>query len=107
MTANEQHVHQGLGFKTPAQFRRGKRLRLLPANFVIDFDRIPVAVGKIELIRWVLPTGYVDVLGESVKVGRRLRYHYVKVLLETHPQRLRIYCHGRLIAQRMFNLRIP
>ena len=107
VTANEQHVHQALGFKTSAQFRRSKRLRRLPANFTIDFDRLPVSVGKITLIRWVPPTGYVDVLGESVKVGRRFRYHYVKVLLETQPQRLRIYCNGRLIAHRQFELRIP
>lgn len=107
VTANEQHVHQALGFKTPTQFRQSKRLRRLPANFIIDFDRIPVAVGKIMLIRWVPPAGYIDVLGESVKVGRRFRYQYVKVLLETHPQWLRIYCNGQLIAQRLFKLRIP
>ena len=104
---NEQHVHQSLGFKTPVQFRRSKRLRKLPANFAIDFDMIPVSVGKITFIRWVLPTGYIDILGESVKVGRRFRHHYVKVLLETHLQRLRIYCNGRLIQQRTFKLRIP
>lgn len=104
---NEQHVHQSLGFKTPAQFRRGKRLRMLPANFAIDFDKIPVTVGKITFIRWVPTTGYVDILGESVKVGRRCRYHYVKVILETHPQRLRVYCNGRLIKQCPFELRIP
>jgi len=107
LTANEQHVHQALCFKTSAQFRQGKCLRRLPANFIIDFDQIPVSIGKITLIRWVPPTGYVDVLGESVKIGRRFRYHYVKVLLETQPQRLRIYCNGRLIADRLFELRIP
>lgn len=105
--ANEQHVHQTLGFKTPLQFRRTKRLRLLPANFAIDLNKIPVAVGKILLIRWVGVTGFVDVLGQSVKVGRRFRYHYVKVLLETHPQRLRIYCNARLIKSCEFKLRIP
>ena len=107
VAANEQHVHQGLGFKTPAQFRQGKRLRKLPADLVIDFDHLPVTVGKITFIRWVLPTGSIDILGESIKVGRRFRHRYVKVLLETHPQRLRIYCNGHLIAQRKFALRIP
>jgi len=107
LATNEQHVHQSLGFKTPAQFRRGKRLRQLPANFAIDFDKLPVTVGKITFIRWVLATGCIDILGESVNVGRRLRYHYVKVILETHPQRLRVYCNGRLIQQCTFKLRIP
>ena len=105
--ANEQHVHQALGFKTPMQFRRTKRLRMLPANFVIDLNKIPVSVGKIMLIRWVGVTGFVDILGQSVKVGRRFRYHYVKVLLETHPHRLKIYCNAHLIKSCEFKLRIP
>jgi hypothetical protein len=104
---NEQHVHQSLGFKTPVQFRRGKRLRKLPADFTIDFTKIPVTIGKITFIRWVPVTGYIDLLGESVKIGRRLRFHYVKVVLETHPQRMKVYCNGRLIKQCMFKLRIP
>jgi len=105
--ANEQHVHQALGFKTPLQFRHAKRLRMLPANFAINLNKIPVSVGKILFIRWVGVTGFVDVLGQSVRVGRRFRYHYVKVLLETHPQRLRIYCNARLIKSCEFKLRIP
>jgi hypothetical protein len=105
--ANEQHVHQALGFKTPMQFRRTKRLRILPADFAIDLNKIPVSLGKLMFIRWVGISGSVDILGQSVKVGRRFRYHYVKVLLETHPQRLRIYCNARLIKSCDFKLRIP
>jgi transposase InsO family protein len=105
--ANEQHVHQALGFKTPMQFRRTKRLRMLPANFAINLNKISVSVGKILFIRWVGVTGFVDILGQSVRVGRRFRYHYVKVLLETHPQRLKIYCNARLIKSCAFKLRIP
>ena len=106
MATNEQHVHQPLGFRTPVQYRRGKRLRKLPANFTLNFDAIPVAAGKITLIRWVPAHGYVDVLGDSVKVGRRLRYHYIKLTIETHTQMLRIYHNGRLIKQSVFKLRI-
>lgn len=106
-TTNEQHVHQRLGFKTPMQFRRAKRFRRLPANFRLDFTQLPVTVGKILFLRWVPITGAVDILGEAVKVGRRYRYQYVKALLETKPQRLRLYCNGRLIKQCPFKLRIP
>jgi hypothetical protein len=101
VAVNEQHVHQSLGFKTPAQFRQGRRLRKSPADFVIDFNHLPVSVGMIT--RWVLPPGYIDILGQSAKVGRWFRHRYVKVLLDTHPQRLRIHCNGRLIAQRRFD----
>lgn len=106
LAVNEQHVHQALGFRTPAQYRRGKRLQKLPAHFALDLQDIPVAAGKITIIRWVPAHGYIDVLGESVKVGRRLRFHYVKVTVETHTQRLKVYLNGRLIRQCVFKLRI-
>ena len=103
---NEQHIHQALGFQTPTRYRRSKRLRKLPAHFALDLEHIPVAAGKITLVRWVPPHGYVDVLGESVKVGRRLRFQYVKVVVETHTQTLKVYRNGRLIKQCAFKLRI-
>lgn len=106
LAVNDQHVHQSLGFRTPAQYRRSKRIQKLPAHFTLDLKNIPVAAGKITIIRWVPAHGYVDVLGESVKVGRRLRFHYVKITVETHTQRLKIYHNGRLIKQRVFHLRI-
>jgi transposase InsO family protein len=103
---NEQHVYQALGFRTPTQYRRGKRLQKLPAHFTLDVEHIPVAAGKITLLRWVPVHGYIDVLGEAVKVGRRLRYHYVKVTVETHTQKLCVYLNGRLIKGCVFKLRI-
>ncbi len=106
LAVNDQHLHQALGFRTPTQYRRGKRLQKLPAHFTLDLQNIPVSAGKITILRWVPPHGYVDVLGESVKVGRRLRFHYVKITVETHTQRLKIYHNGRLIKQRAFQLRI-
>lgn len=106
LTGNEGHVHQHLGFKTPARFRRGKRIRKLPANFTLDFRTIPVAAGKIMFIRWVPAHGHIDILRDSVKVGRRLRYQYVKVLLDTATQILKVYHNGRLVKQMTFKLRV-
>lgn len=106
LTVNEQHVHQALGFRTPIQYRRGKRLQKLPARFNLDLQSIPVAAGKITFIRRVPQQGYIDILGESVKVGRRLRFHYVRVTVETHTQKLKVYLNGRLIRQCVFKLRI-
>lgn len=105
-SVNETHTHQALGFKTSTQFRRTKRLRMLPANFQVDFDHIPVALGKIIIIRMVNQQGYVSILDESVKIGLRYRYQYVKAVVETHPQRLKVYCNGRLIKSITFKLRI-
>ncbi len=105
LATNEQHVHQHLGFKTPAQFRRSKRLRKVPANFTLDFAKIPVSAGKIVFIRWIPTNGRVDILGESVKVGRRYRFQYVKVVLNTLKPVLHVYLNGRLIKQIPFQLR--
>ncbi len=95
-----------MGFKTPLQFRRSKRLRKLPANFRIDLTKISVTAGKITFFRWALATGRVDVLGESVRVGRRLRFQYVKLMLDTQTQILKVYHDGRLIKRLVFKLRI-
>jgi transposase InsO family protein len=104
-SANETHTHQCLGFKTSTQFRRTKRLRMLPANFHLDFDNLPLAVGKIIFVRLVNQAGSVSILDEVVKVGRRFHFQYVKAVLETHPQRLKVYCNGRLIKSITFLLR--
>ena len=105
-SVNETHTHQSLGFKTSAQFRRTKRLRMLSANFHIDFNHLPVALGKVILIRMVNPQGRVSILDEPVQIGIRYRYQYVKVVLETHPQRLKVYCNGRLMKSIAFPLPI-
>jgi putative transposase len=106
LTVNTQHVPQALGFKTVAQYRQSKRLRKLPANFTMDRNDIPVTAGKITFIRWVLTTGRIDVLGESVKIGRRRRFRYVRVTLDTRRQILKIDLNGHLIGQTVFKLRI-
>jgi len=106
VAVNEQHVHQSLGFKTPMRFRRGKRIRKLPANFAMDLTKIPVAAGKITFIRAVSVNGRIDILDESVKIGRRLRFQYVRVVLDTLTHILKVYLNGRLIKQITFKLRI-
>ena len=105
-SVNETHTHQVLGFKTATQFRRTKRLRMLPANFQIDFEHIPVAVGKIIIVRMVNSHGCISILDETVKIGIRYRYQYAKAVVQTHPQRLKVYCNGHLIKSISFKLRI-
>jgi putative transposase len=105
-SVNESHTHQALGFQTSAQFRRSRRLRMLPANFSIDFNQIPVAVGKVIVVRMVNSSGNISILEDVVKVGLRYRFQYVKAVLETSPQWLKVYCNGRLIKSIAFTLRI-
>lgn len=96
---NEQHVHVKLGGRTAAQYRRAKRLRKLPASFTFDKKKLPVAVGKVTFIRLVSIHGTVSVLDQSFKVGKRLKFQYVKVTIYTKYRKLKVYHRGKLIKE--------
>jgi putative transposase len=98
-TVNEQHVHSKLGGLTATRYRRGKRLRKLPANFTIHKKKLPIAAGKVSFIRLVSVQGTVSILGQSFKVGKRLKFQYVKVTIYTKYQRLKVYHKGKLIKE--------
>jgi transposase InsO family protein len=97
-TVNEQHVHLKLGGRTATQYRRGKRLRKLPANFTIE-QKLPVTAGKVTFIRLVSVQGTVNILEQSFKVGKRLKFQYVKVTIYTKYQRLKVYHQGKLVKE--------
>lgn len=97
-TVNEQHVYVKLGGRTAAQYRRSKQLRKLPADFTVE-GKLTVTVGKVTFIRLVSVQGTVRVLGQSFKVGKRLKYQYVKVTIYTKYQKLKIYYKGKLIKE--------
>jgi len=97
-TVNEQHVHVKLGARTAAHYRRSKQLRKLPADFTVE-DKLPVAIGKVTFIRLVSAQGTVRILGQSFKVGKRLKYQYVKVTIYTKYHKLKVYGKGNLIKE--------
>lgn len=103
-TVNAQHVHAKLGGRTAAQHRRGKRLRKLPANFALDTRKLPIAVGKVTFIRLVSTQGTIRVLGQSFKVGKRLKFQYVKVTIHTKHQRVKVYYKGKLVKEFPYSL---
>jgi hypothetical protein len=80
---NTQHVHPRLGGRTPAQHRRGLRLRKLPASFVAPTQRQKLAAGRVTFIRRVSPTGTVSVLSQSYRVGKRHRGLYLRLVIDT------------------------
>lgn len=104
-TANEQHVHPQLGYKTPVQYRRGKRLRVLPANFSLDDQKIPICMGKVTFIRLVSAEGHINILEQRFKVGKRLKFQYVTATLYTKHQTLKVYHKGCLGKQ--FDYHLP
>ena len=104
-TVNEQHVHPQLGYKTPTQYRRSKRLRVLPANFKLEGSKLPISVGKVTFIRLVSAEGNINILEQRFKVGKRLKFQYVKATLYTRYQTLKVYHKGRLLKQ--FDYKLP
>jgi transposase InsO family protein len=80
---NTQHVHPRLGGRTPAQHRRGQRLRKLPLRYAVPKEALPVAAGRVTFIRRVSARGAVKVLSQSFRVGKRHRGLYVKLVLDT------------------------
>jgi hypothetical protein len=98
-TVNTQHVQQRLGGLTPAQYRRRRKLKKLPAGYVIPTDPLPIATGRITFIRQVTPHGNVHLLSQTFKIGKRLKGEYVKVVLDTRHGHLTIYRQGRLFKR--------
>lgn len=104
-TVTGRHVHPQLGYQTPAQYRRGKRLRKLPAKFSLDEQPIPVAAGKVTFIRLVSAQGDIRILGEKLRVSKRLKFQYVRATLSTEHQVVKVYHNGRLIRRLSYKLR--
>ena len=101
---NTQHVHPRLRGQTPAQHRRGLRLRKLPASFVVPTARQKLAVGRVTFIRRVSPAGTVTVLSQSYRVGKRHRGLYLRLVVDTGRGRLTAYLNGRVLKRWPYKL---
>ena len=62
-SVNEQHIRPHLGHRTTAQYRRGKQVRKLPADFTVHGLKLPTAKGKVTFIRLVSARGTINILG--------------------------------------------
>jgi putative transposase len=101
---NTQHAHPRLGGQTPAQHRRGLRLRKLPTGFVVPTQRQKLAAGHVTFIRRVSPAGTVSVLSQSFRVGKRHRGLYLRLVIDTGRGRLTAYLNGRVLMRWPYKL---
>jgi putative transposase len=101
---NTQHVHPRLGGQTPAQHRRGLRLRKLPARFVVPTARQKLAAGRVTFIRRVSPAGTVSVLSQSYRVGKRHRGLYLRLVVDTGRGWLTAYLNGCVLKRWPYKL---
>jgi transposase InsO family protein len=103
-TANQHHVQPRLGQRTIAQYRRGKRLRQLPAKLKLDLDHLVITEGRVIFIRSVSARGRVSLLGQRFQIGRRHKFTYVKTVLDTRRQRLTVYVAGKIFKRWPYKL---
>jgi transposase InsO family protein len=99
-----QHVHPRLGGRTPAQHRRGLRLRKLPTSFVVPTGRLPLAAGRVTFIRRVSVAGTVTVLSQTFRVGKRHRGLYLRLVVDTGRRCLTAYLNGRVLKRWPYKL---
>jgi hypothetical protein len=102
---NTQHVHPRLGGRTPAQHRRGLRLRKLPAGFIVPTGRLPLSEGRVTFIRRVSGAGAVTVLSQTFRVGKRHRGLYLRLVVDTGRGHLTAYLNGRVLKRWPYKLR--
>jgi transposase InsO family protein len=103
-TVNSQHVHARLGGLTPAQHRRRQRLQKLPPRYVVPAEPLPIAAGRVIFIRRVSAAGFVKVLSQSYRVGKRQHGRYVKLVLDTRRGHLTAYLDGRQVKRWPYRL---
>ena len=101
---NTQHVHPRLRGQTPAQHRRGLRLRKLPATFVVPTNRLPLAEGRVTFLRRVSVAGTVTVLSQTFRVGKKHRGLYLRLVVNTGRGTLTAYRNGRVLKRWPYKL---
>jgi len=105
-SVNEAHVHPKLGHRTSMQYRRTKQLRKLPADFRVDGQPLAIAVGKVSFIRLVSAQGTINILEQPYRVGKRLKFEYIKATIVTDRQTLKVYRRGRLLKTFPYKLTV-
>jgi putative transposase len=101
---NTQHVHPRLLGKTPAAHRRGLRLRKLPRSWVVPTERLPLAEGRVTFLRRVSVAGTVTVLSQALRVGKKHRGLYLRLVVDTGRGWLTAYLNGRVLKRWPYKL---
>lgn len=100
-----EHIHPQLGFRTTQQVRQSLHARHLPADFQKHQHRLAVAAGKIIFLRRVRASGRITLLAVKVHVSKRLRGRFVKAVLYTRTQTLKVHAGRKLVKSVPYPLR--
>ena len=66
-----------------AETRAPERLRELPGAFAVPTGRPPLAAGRVTFLRRVSVAGTVTMLSQSLRVGKRHRGPYLRLVVDT------------------------
>ena len=70
------------------------------------FQRLPLSVGHVSVIRLVSAQGTIKSLEQPYQVGKRLKFEYSKVTIVTQRQTLTVYHRGRLLKTFPYKLTV-
>jgi putative transposase len=110
-----QYYPPALAGQTPAQVRRGRRLRLLSAGLrrLIPEGRLPLTEGRIHFMRKVDPSGTTELLNEVWRLGPKWSGEYIRATINTAEQTIGFWRQAnaetawQLIKTRRFRLEEP
>jgi putative transposase len=103
-TVNTPHGHARLGGLTPTKYRRRQRLQKRPPRYVVPTEPLPLAAGRVIFSRRVSVQGFVKVLSQSYRVGKRHHGLYVKLVLDTRHGHLAAYLNGHQVKRWPYKL---
>ena len=71
------------------------RLSKLPARCMIPLEPIPMAAGRVTVIRQIIHSCTNHLLSLTYQVSKRLKGQYVRAVLDIQRHRLTVYLNGR------------
>ena len=104
---NEFHRYSILGGETPNNFikKKGFELFLLPKEFELPKETIPIENGAIHLVRFIRSDRVLNIFGEHFQMPKDVVYEYVVATILTEINSLRVTCDGKIINA--FEYRLP
>src|SRR5262249_56461706 len=99
-----QRAHPRGGVPAPTQPRRRQPPKNRPPRYVVPTEPLPLAAGRVIFIRRVSVQGFVKVLSQSYRVGKRHHGLYVKLVLDTRHGHLTAYLNGHQVKRWPYKL---
>jgi hypothetical protein len=96
---NANYVYSALEGKTPQAALGNQKIDLLPKEFQLPKDKIPIEDGVIHLFRFIRSDRILNVFGEHYTVLPELIYEYVHTKICTEIHELQVW-HDNRVVQR-------